>query len=255
MRIHRGAAPNPPPNGARETRIRLVLVEDHAVLRNGLKALLELEADVEIVGEFDCVESCVDCIRRAQPDVVVTDLALPGASGIELIGEIQSLSPRSRILALTVQDGREYIRAAFRAGADGYVLKEADYAELLRAIRTVSMGGRFLCSATASKVLLGYLSGDPQLSPPTPIASITDREREVLTHIAQGHPNKAIARELGLSPKTIEKHRSNLMRKLQLHNAAAITMYAIRNGLAGTDLPEVRAPAAAPLSYGRSSDL
>ena len=236
MRIDRGAAPNLPPNGVSETRIRLALVEDHALLRDGLKALLELESNVEIVGEFDCVESSMDCIRRSQPDVVVTDPAVPGGSGIELIGEIQRLSPRSRILALTAQDGREYIRAAFRAGADGYVHKEANCAEFLRAIRTVSMGGRFLCSATAGKVPIEYLSGDQQLSPPSPTPSITDRERQVLSHIAQGHSNKAIARELGLSPKTVEKHRSNLMRKLQLHNAATITMYAIRNGLAGADL-------------------
>jgi DNA-binding NarL/FixJ family response regulator len=240
MQIDHGAAPNLPPNGVSETRIRLALVEDHALLRDGLKALLELESNVEIVGEFDCVESSMDCIRRSQPDVVVTDPAVPGGSGMELIGEIQRLSPRSRILALTAQDGREYIRAAFRAGADGYVHKEANCAELLRAIRTVSMGRRFLCSATAGKVPIEYLSGDQQLSSPPPTPFITDRERQVLTHIAQGHSNKAIARELGLSPKTIEKHRSNLMRKLQLHNAAAITMYAIRNGLAGADLPNSR---------------
>ena len=247
MRIDRGAVPNLPPTGVSETRISLVLVEDHALLRDGLKALLELESDVEIVGEFGCVESSSDCIRRSQPDVVVTDLALPGGSGIELIGAIQRLSPRSRILALTAQDSGDYIRAAFRAGTDGYVLKEANCAELLRAIRTVSTGGRFLCSATAGRVPVGHLSGDQQLSPPTPTHSITDRERQVLTHIAQGHSNKTIARELGLSPKTIGKHRSNLMRKLQLHNTAAITMYAIRNGLAGADPPRTRVAAGAIL--------
>jgi DNA-binding NarL/FixJ family response regulator len=245
MRIDRGAAPTLPPNGVRETRIRLVLVEDHAILRDGLNALLELESDVEIVGEFGCVESSAGCIRRSQPDIVVVDLGLPGGSGIEVIGEIQCLSPRSRILALTAQDGREYIRAALQAGADGYLLKETNCAELLRAIRTVSKGRRFLCSGTAGKVPVGYLSGDQQLSPPMPTPSITDRERIVLTHIAQGHSNKAIALQLGLSPNTIGKHRSNLMRKLQLHNAAALTMYAIRNGLAGTDLPGMRPPAAA----------
>jgi DNA-binding NarL/FixJ family response regulator len=240
MRMDHGAARGPPAHGARKPRIRLVLVEDHVVLRDGLKALLELESDVEIVGETGCIESSVVCIRQSQPDVVVTDLSLPGGSGIELMGEIQRLSPRSRILALTAHDGREFIRAAFRAGADGYVLKDTNCAELLRAIRTISLGGRFLCSATAGKVLLGYLAGDEQPLHPAPAASITDREREVLTHIAQGRSNKTIARELRLSPKTIEKHRSNLMRKLQLHNAAAITMYAIRNGLAGTEPPRSR---------------
>jgi DNA-binding NarL/FixJ family response regulator len=136
---------------------------------------------------------------------------------------------------LTGNDGEATIRAALGAGADGYVLKDASRAELLLAIRTVSSGQRFLCKAVASKVLSGFLTGDKQSPSATLANSITVREREVLVRIAQGHPNKAIARDLGLSPKTVEKHRSNLMRKLQLHNAAAITMFAIRNGLSGSD--------------------
>jgi DNA-binding NarL/FixJ family response regulator len=148
------------------------------------------------------------------------------------------LSPRSRKLVLTAHDGKEHIRAALTAGADGYVLKDARYAELLRGIRTVSTGERFLCSATAIKVLADYLSGDKPPSPPeAPARCLTQREREVLSRIAQGHSNKLIARTLGLSPKTVEKHRSNLMKKLQLRNAAAITMFAIRNGLAGDEGP------------------
>jgi DNA-binding NarL/FixJ family response regulator len=206
-------------------------------MRDGLKTLLELETDVAIVGEFDCAASGADGIRRLQPDVVVTDLALPGRSGVELMGDIRILSPLSRKLVLTAHDGGEHIRAALSAGADGYVLKDARYAELIRGIRAVSTGERFLCSATAIKVLTGYLSGDkPPPSPlPAPTHGITAREREVLSGIAQGQSNKVIARALGLSPKTVEKHRSNLMKKLQLRNAAAITMFAIRNGLAGDE--------------------
>ena len=237
MQINRAAAPRCPLREARETPISLVLVEDHTVLRDGLKALLELESDVVIVGEFCCAESGVDGIRRLRPDVVVTDLALPGGTGIALLGEIPALSPHSRTLVLTGNDGTESIRAALTAGANGYVLKDASSAELLRAIRAVSMGERFLCSATAGRVLVGYLSGDKLPSSPTPTRSITHREREVLIRIAQGDSNKMIARELGLSPKTIEKHRANLMQKLKLHNAAAITMYAILNGLAGNHPP------------------
>jgi two-component system, NarL family, response regulator NreC len=217
------------------TRTRLVLVEDHAILRDGLTSLLDLESDLAIVGAFDCLESSLEGIRQLQPDVVVLDLALRLGSGIELLGEIPRLSPRSRKLVLTGNDGEATIRAALSAGADGYVLKDASRAELLLAIRTVSSGQRFLCKAVASKVLSGFLTGDRQ-SPSAIVAnSITVREREVLIRIAQGHSNKAIARDLRLSPKTVEKHRSNLMRKLQLHNAAAITMYAIRNGLSGSD--------------------
>jgi two-component system response regulator NreC len=218
-----------------ETRTRLVLVEDHAILRDGLKSLLDLESDVVIAGAYDCFESSLEGIRQLQPDVVVLDLALPRGSGMELLGEIPRLSPRSRKLVLTGNDDEATIRAALAAGADGYVLKEASGAELMLAIRTVSSGQRFLCRAVASKVLSGFLTGNKQ-SPSAIVAdSITAREREVLIRIAQGHSNKAIARELRLSPKTVAKHRSNLMRKLQLHNAAAITMYAIRNGLSGSE--------------------
>jgi two-component system, NarL family, response regulator NreC len=232
--VDRSAVLNLPSRNGSETRIRLVLVEDHAILRDGVRALLELESDVVIVGEFDGIESSLDGIRQSQPDVVVLDLALSNGSGIKLLGEIGRLSPRSRKLVLTGSDGKEYIRAALGAGADGYVLKDASSAELMLAIRTVSIGQRFLCRAIASKVLLGFLAGDRQPSSPIPARSITAREREVLVRIAQGQSNKAIARDLGVSPKTIEKHRTNMMRKLQLHNAAAITMYAIRNGLDGS---------------------
>jgi len=221
--------------GAAKPPIRLVLVEDHAILREGLKALIELEAEFQVVGEFSSVDDSLDGIRDLQPDLVITDLALPGRSGIELLGEIRRLSPRTRKLVLTAHENEEYIRAALNAGADGYVLKDANSAELNLAIRTVSAGQQFLCKTIASKILTGYLSGDqrPACAPVT--QTITGREREVLTRIALGNSNKLIARELGVSPKTVEKHRSNLMRKLQLHNAAAITMFAIRNGMTGSE--------------------
>ena len=145
----------------------------------------------------------------------MTDLALPGRSGVDLMGDIRVVSPSSRKLVLTAHENEEHIRAALNAGADGYVLKDASSAELNLAIRTVSAGQQFLCKAIASKILMGYLSGDqrPACAPVT--QAITGREREVLTRIALGNSNKLIARELGVSPKTVEKHRSNLMRKLQ----------------------------------------
>jgi DNA-binding NarL/FixJ family response regulator len=229
--------------------IRLVLVEDHTILRNGIKALLDLESDVTVVGEYACVDSGLDGIRQLQPDVVVVDLSLPNRSGLELVRELQRLSPRSRKLVLTASDGLEYIRAALGAGADGYVLKDARSVELLHAIRTVSRGERFLCKAIASKVLAGFLTHDKP--PPSPSAAngITAREREVLTRVAQGHPNKKVALDLGLSPKTVAKHRANLMRKLNLHNAAAVTMYAIRHGLADFGPPGIQSAALACLSF------
>ena len=212
-------------------RIRVVLIEDHSILREGLKALIEIESDLEIIGEFGSVESSLAAITELQPDLVVTDLALPGRSGIELLGEVARLSPNSRKLVLTAHDGEDYVRAALNAGADGYVLKDANSAELMLAIRTVSNGEQYLCKAVANKIVSGYLLGDRRRLGAADAQSITGREREVLTRIALGDSNKIIARDLGLSPKTVEKHRSNLMRKLQLRNAAAITMFAIRNGL------------------------
>jgi len=153
----------------------------------------------------------------------------------------------TRKLVLTAHENEEYIRAALNAGANGYVLKDANSAELMLAIRTVSLGQQFLCKAIASKILSGYLSGhasgEQRAAVPAVTQSITEREREVLTRIALGNSNKLIARELGVSPKTVEKHRSNLMRKLQLHNAAAITMFAIRNGMTGSAPLSNRMPA------------
>jgi DNA-binding NarL/FixJ family response regulator len=210
------------------------LVEDHAILREGLKALIEIEPDFDVVGEFGSVEDSLEGIGRLQPDLVLTDLALPGRSGIELLTEIQRLSPLTRKLVLTAHENEEYIRAALSAGANGYVLKDANSAELMLAIRTVSVGQQFLCKAIASKILSCYLSGDQRPHCSAAAQSITEREREVLTRIAQGNSNKLIARDLGVSPKTVEKHRSNLMRKLRLHNAAAITTFAIRNGMTGS---------------------
>jgi len=238
MQVGIDARSSSPSVSLRKPKIRIVLVEDHAILREGLKALIEIESDFDIVGEFGSVEDCLEGIAGLQPDLLLTDLALPGRSGIELLAEIQRLSPLTRKLVLTAHENEEYIRAALNAGANGYVLKDANSAELMLAIRTVSTGQQFLCKAIASKILSGYLSGyapgDQRTAVPAVTQSITEREREVLTRIALGNSNKLIARELGVSPKTVEKHRSNLMRKLQLHNAAAITMFAIRNGMTGS---------------------
>jgi DNA-binding NarL/FixJ family response regulator len=250
MQVGTDAKSSNPAVSLRKPKIRIVLVEDHAILREGLKALIEIESDFDIVGEFGSVEECLAGIGDLQPDLLLTDLALPGRSGIELLTEIQRLSPSTRKLVLTAHENEEYIRAALNAGANGYVLKDANSAELMLAIRTVSLGQQFLCKAIASKILSGYLSGhasgDQRSAGPAATQSITEREREVLTRIALGNSNKLIARELGVSPKTVEKHRSNLMRKLQLHNAAAITMFAIRNGMTGSAPLSNRMPARPP---------
>jgi DNA-binding NarL/FixJ family response regulator len=227
-------------------RIRIVLVEDHKILREGIKALIDLEPDFEIAGDFGDAAEGLAGVHRLQPDLVLTDLSLPGSSGFELLAQIGHVAPRARRLVLTAHHSEENIRAALNAGAHGYVLKEANRAELMLAIRTVSAGEQFLCKAVATRILSGYLSGgEPRRSLKT-AQSITGREREVLTRIARGESNKVIARALALSVKTIEKHRSNLMRKLHLHNAAAITLFAVRNGLTAEALLPVEFDAGVP---------
>jgi DNA-binding NarL/FixJ family response regulator len=171
------------------------------------------------------------------PSLVITDIALPGRSGIELIGHLREVQPALKILVLTAHNSEEYIRAALNAGADGYVLKDASRVELLQAVRAILSGQTFLCASVTAKVVSGYLR--PKAEDPALLSAehVTEREREVLTQVAQGSSNKLIARALGVSVKTVEKHRANLMRKLTLHNTAAVTRFAIRHGMvAATDV-------------------
>jgi two-component system response regulator NreC len=216
-----------------KSKIRIVLVEDHSIMRESLRALIEVYPDFDVVADFENAEESLDGIRDLQPDVLVTDLALPGRSGIDLLGEVNQISPLTRKLVLTAHDNIQYITAALGAGADGYVLKSASSGELMRAIRTVFMGQHFLCKAITDEVPPGFLAGQRTACPQPAARPMTKREREVLTCVADGHSTKVIARNLGVSPKTVAKHRANLMRKLKLHNVAAITAFAIRNGLIG----------------------
>lgn len=209
----------------------LVLVEDHAILREGLRALLELETDLRVVGEATNGIEAIPLIESLNPSLVVTDIALPGRSGIELIACLRQRLPDIRILILTAHNSEEHIRAALNAGAHGYVLKESTRAELLQAIRTVLSGQTYLCASVTAKVVTGYLRPKTDSLSVSATALVTEREREVLTRVALGRSNKLIARELALSVKTVEKHRANLMRKLTLHNTAAVTRFAIRNGM------------------------
>jgi DNA-binding NarL/FixJ family response regulator len=217
-----------------DTCIRILLVEDHAILREGLRALLELEPDFEVVGEATDVDGAMAEVERLQPSLVVTDLALTGRSGIALISALRGRPANTRILVLTAHNSEEYIRAALNAGAHGYVLKDSGRADLLQAIRVVVRGGQFLCPSVSARVVSGFVNGADSKGSQSPEQMVTVREKQVLTRIALGHSNKLIARDLGLSVKTVEKHRSNLMRKLTLHNAAGITLFALRHGFIAT---------------------
>jgi DNA-binding NarL/FixJ family response regulator len=221
-------------------RLRIALVEDHVILREGLRALLEIEPDFEVVADVGNGQIALAMARAVQPDIVITDLALPGRSGIDLIGELRAALPAVRVLVLTVHNTEEYIRASLNAGAHGYVLKDASRADLLQAVRAIAVGQPYLCPPVAAKVVSGYLNGSSKGRSLPADSMVTERERQVLTRIALGQSNKIIARELSVSVKTVEKHRSNLMRKLTLHNTAAITMFAIRHGyVAAEDVPDL----------------
>lgn len=215
--------------------LSLLLVDDHTILREGLRSLLELQPDLRVVGEAGTFDEAVDLATRLQPAIVLTDIGLPGRSGLLLVRELRRVCPAARIILLTAHASEEYIRAGLDAQADGYVLKDAGHAELIAAIRTVMTGQHFLCQAVASRVLATYLLRDGNARKKDPLNSVTTRERQVLARIAAGHSNKAVARELNLSVKTIEKHRANLMRKLELHNTADITRFALNHHLMDQD--------------------
>jgi DNA-binding NarL/FixJ family response regulator len=211
-------------------RIRVLLVEDHLVLREGLKSLLEIDRELEIVGEAGTADEALRIAERESPDIVLSDIALPDRSGISLIAELRALGIACQVVMLTAYKTEEYIRAALDAGASGYILKDASCAELVLGLRLVASGRKFLCQAIGDMLLFRYMSPD-QKPVASPMAALTKRETEVLTRIARGESNKQMARVLTLSVKTVEKHRSNLMRKLMLHNTAEVTLFAIRNGL------------------------
>jgi DNA-binding NarL/FixJ family response regulator len=212
-------------------RMRIVLVEDHVILREGLKALLEMEPGMQVVGEADNVSDGLAAIESLEPSVVITDIGLPDRSGIDLIAALRARKCSSPILVLTVLHSEEKLRAAMHAGASGFVLKDSPLAELIEGLHAVSSGQKFLCESLSKGIFGGTTNDASRDHDRTKVRLITRREREVLTRIALGQTNKGVARELDLSVKTVEKHRSNLMRKLNLHNSAAVTMFALRHGL------------------------
>ena len=222
-------------------RMRLMLVEDHLILRQGLRALLETNSDIEVVGEAGTVSEALARIGAVKPSIVITDITLPDRSGIELVQALRTLEPGIKVLVLTAHTTEEHIRAALSAGATGYILKDASHAELVQGLRAVSAGRRFLCESVEAKILSRYAAGhEPEKPAALSAGHITRREREVLTRIAMGQTNKFIARALALSVKTVEKHRSNVMRKLNLHNTAAVTLFAVRHRL--VDQPSLLEP-------------
>ena len=207
----------------------IVIAEDHTILREGLRSLLSSEPELRVVGEAKDGREAIRRVEQLEPDLILMDLSMPRMNGVEAIREIKNRIPETGVLALTVHKAEEFVLEVLQAGADGYVLKDASSEELLMAIRSVLGGQRYLSPAVSQLVIEGYLAGRKTYE--SPWDTLTKREREILKLIAEGHKNKEIADYLCISVKTVEKHRANLMKKLDLHSAAALTAYAMERGL------------------------
>ena len=210
---------------------RIFIAEDHAILRQGLKSLLSSRDDLEVVGEAEDGLETIRCIGESKPDLILLDLSMPRMDGISAIKEIKKSYPETKILALTMHKKEEYILEVFKSGAEGYCLKSSDYEELLMAINAVLSGKQFISPEVSEKVLEGYLEGQKKIKEKSSWDTLTQREREVLKLVGEGYKNKEIADYLCISIKTVEKHRANIMQKLGLHTASALTSYAIEIGL------------------------
>jgi len=215
-------------------QFRIVIAEDHTILREGLRSLLRTDPVFDVVGEAADGRDAVRCVENLSPDLILMDLSMPRTNGLNAIQEIKKQNPETKIIALTVHKTEEYVLATLQAGANGYVLKDATHSELVMAIKNVLMGKRYLSPGISEKVIEGYLEGRKTLKTKSAWDTLTQREREILKLIAEGYKNKEIADYLYISLKTVEKHRSSLMKKLDLHNTAALTAFAVEKGLVTT---------------------
>ena len=209
-------------------KIRVLIADDHPVVRQGLRTFLELQDDIEIVAEATDGGDAVAKVRELKPDVVLMDLVMPQLDGIEAIRQVREVSPASKVIVLTSFDDREKVYLSVKAGAAGYLLKDADPQELAEAIRTVQRGDALLNPSIAAKLMQEVAEGGPRAAGET----LTARELEVLRHLARGMSNKEIAGALVLSEKTVKTHVSNILGKLQLADRTQAALFAVREGLA-----------------------
>jgi DNA-binding NarL/FixJ family response regulator len=210
---------------------KMIIIEDHQLLREGLKTMISAFDNIEIVGEADDGLDAIRKIRKIQPDIILLDLSMPKMDGISIMKEVKSQFPDIKILVLTIHEVDHYVLEAFDSGADGYCIKNASRKELELAIKSVIDGQRYVSPGITSKILEGYMEGQKKLKEKSTWDTVTQREREILKLIAEGYLNKEIAEFLNISVKTVEKHRANIMKKLDLHNVASLTAYAIERGL------------------------
>jgi two-component system, NarL family, response regulator NreC len=211
--------------------IRLLLVDDHAVVRSGLKMLLGGHSEMEIVGEAGSAAEAMSETERVLPNVILMDIGLPDKTGIEATRAIKAKFPEVNIVALTIHEDEEYFFQMLDAGASGYVPKRAAPEELLTAIRAAAVGEVYLYPSLAKLLVRDFFNTERTAEEKSNLDGLTDREHEVLTHLAEGASNDEIAASLVISPKTVERHRENIMRKLNLHSRSELVRYAIRKGI------------------------
>ena len=220
-------------------KIRILLADDHAILRAGLVRLLGEEKDIEVVGEAENGREAVQKVQELHPDIVLMDIGMPVMNGMEATKQIKKRDAKVKVLVLTMHDNEEYLFQVLQAGAAGYVLKKAADSDLINAIHVVSRGDCFLYPSAAKMVVEDYLDKLKNGQEPTSsFDTLTDREREILTLVAEGHTNREIAENLFISVKTVETHKANIMEKLNLHKRAELVKYAIKKGMLQVDFDE-----------------
>ncbi|MDO9176388.1 MAG: response regulator transcription factor [Actinomycetota bacterium] len=215
--------------------LRVALCDDHGVVRSGLRRILDAEVDLEVVGDAGSVDEAITLARREQPDVFIMDLGLPDGSGITATAEVRRVSPNTRVLVLTVHDDVAYLRRAFEAGADGYMVKEAADVELVRAVRQVASGRQYVHPTLGAALLA---ADAPHARPHGPGGDLSEREVEVLRGIALGMTNSEIAAQLFVSVRTVETHRAHIQQKLNIRSRADFVRFARDTGLLDEESPE-----------------
>jgi two-component system response regulator NreC len=211
--------------------ITVVLVDDHAVVRSGLRLLLERQEDIEVVGEAGNAKDAIFRARALKPDVILLDVVMPGESGIDVLPKLLKESPETKVLVLSMQDDPSYVREAFAVGASGYVLKEAADEEVVSAVREIADGGRYVHPALGARLV----AAEAEARAAAEADPLSEREREVLRLLALGHTNQEIAEELYISVRTAESHRAHIMQKLRLSTRAELVHYALSHGLLADD--------------------
>jgi two-component system response regulator NreC len=217
------------------SKTRIMIADDHALMREGIIAFLKFYQDIEIVGEASNGLEAIEKAETLKPDVILMDVSMPELGGIEATLEIKKRMPDMKILILTQYSDKEYVSRLLKAGVAGYILKQAVGTDLISAIRAVAKGESYLYSSIASKVISGYLGKSSEVAVEDPYEKLTDREKQVLKLIAEGHSHKEVASLLDISVKTVIAHQTNISEKLDLHSRAALIKFAITKGIIKLD--------------------